>query len=128
MTKQEEPNPLESLELHPGDKVRATTESGTVYIIEAGIVVDGLLKSRVHRTPVELPKSGILPGMTIENAGIISWPSRDIGIIAVGRRIEVIGHNVDTNDRADIRSTPITSINYIEDKPNSPELETTQEH
>lgn len=106
----QESETLNHLHLSPGDRIRVTTEVGTIYDIEAHDIVAGLLHSTVFRRPVEKPGLKVA-AETYEQAHILSRQA--VGRIAVGDYMEVIALN-SHNDRVDFRTTPVQTIAYLD--------------
>lgn len=107
---------LKQLYLSPGDRVRATTDNGTIYEIDVGNVLDGLLSSRVHRYPLRSEDQQALPGMTIEDASVFVAKAPYTGRVALGNKIEIIGINAETQERVNLRTSPVVAISHIEEE------------
>ncbi len=112
---QEGAESLKQLRLTPGDRFRVATESGTIYEIDVGTVVHGLLSSKVHRYPLESDDQQALPGMTVEDASVFVAKAPYAGRVALGNRIEIIGINAETQERVTLRTSPVVAISHIEE-------------
>lgn len=108
---QAEAKPIDSMELKEGDQIRVVTEFGTIYDIDAQVVIDGLLMSTVTRQPVDQENRRVSKEV-YEEASILGY--HGVGRIVVGRSIEVVGLNAETRERADFKTTPVHSITQIE--------------
>src|SRR3990167_4417324 len=101
---------LKQLCLNPGDRVSVTTESGTIYEIDVCDVVNGLLSSRVYRHPTGPEDNLVLPEMTIEGASVFVAKAPYAGKVALGNRIEIIGVDAETQERVNLRTTPVVAV------------------